>query len=201
MITVKILCRSNMFENPTFVGPSHQKGEYKKYFSTLKVTSPSGILFESMIQTFFLWEMYVASERESNSYQIYFLKWFLDVYEWYILYIYIYIIQIFQKWMISGRCASYSKPSFWGEIYMVLRTLSDLPTSPCSVPSRRTWTIGSWKTAVTGWFCVSVCCFVGEKKPMNVMNVPVLGGFSKITSSCGKRKEIILRNNLFFCYV
>lgn len=82
---------------------------------------------------------------------------------WMIILIYIYIVHIFQKCMISGRYASFSKPSFSGEIYMVLRTLGDLPTSPCSVPSRRTWTIGSWKTAVTGWFCVFVCCFVGEK--------------------------------------
>ena len=66
MITVKFVPFEYVQKpNICWTKSCHQKGE----------DLPAESFFESMIQTFFfVWEMYVTSERESNSYQIYFLN-------------------------------------------------------------------------------------------------------------------------------
>lgn len=73
-----------------------------------------------------------------------------------------------------------------------------------NIPLQRSFqeNVDNWELENCGhWMILRFCLlFCRWKKPMNVMNVPVLGGFSKITSSCGKRKEMVLRNNLLFCY-
>ena len=181
------LCRSNMFKNPTFVGPSR---------ATKKVRISQRNPFLSRWFKPFFCVGNVCYFRERIEFIPNILPECLDVYEWsiymiYTVYIYIYIIHIFQKWMISGRCASFSKPSFWGEIDMVLRTLGDLPPSPCSVPSRRTWTIGSWKTAVTG-FCVCVCCFVGEKNQW-------MSWMSRFWAALAKSPLVAEKEKRWFC--
>ena len=123
-----------------------------------------------------------------------------DLYIWYILYIYIYIIHIFQKW---------SKNEWFREDVLPFQAIflggdrhgTANPRWSPTIPLQRSFqeNVDNWELENCGHWILCFCLlFCRWKKPMNVMNVPVLGGFSQITSSCGKRKEMVLRNNFFF---
>ena len=186
------LCRSNMFKNPTFVGPSR---------ATKKVRiSQRNPFLSRWFKPFFLCGKCMLLPRENRIHTKYTswmsrCVWMIYIYDIYCIYLYIYIHihhSYIPKMNDFGKMCFLFQAIFLGGDRHGTANPRWSPTSPCSVPSRRTWTIGSWKTAVTGWFCVFVCCFVGEKNQW-------MSWMSRFWAALAKSPLVAEKEKRWFC--
>ena len=163
--------------------------------------SPSGILFWVDDSNLFFCVGNVCYFRERIEFIPNILPECLDVYEWsiymiYTVYIYIHHSYIPKMNDFGKMCFLFQAIFLGGDRHGTAN-----PRWSPTIPLQRSFqeNVDNWELENCGHWILCFCLlFCRWKKPMNVMNVPVLGGFSQITSSCGKRKEMVLRNNFFF---